>query len=200
MSLSDINDLDFSRIGEWPVIFKSIIILLLCASIAGGWFYYDIMKQQAEHKRLRAQEMELRTQFESKQAKAINLEAHRQQLEDMRRAFGVMLMQLPEKSEVANLLIDVSQAGLLAGLEFELFQPAKEVAKEFYTELPVKLRVIGDYHEFGEFISTLASMPRILTVHDVKISRVNESLRMDAVAKTYYYTEDEAFTPKDGGK
>lgn len=200
MSLSDINDLDFARIGEWPVIFKLITILLLCASIAGGWFYYDIMKQQAEHKKLRAEEMGLRTQFESKQAKAINLEAHRKQLEDMRRAFGVMLMQLPEKSEVANLLIDVSQAGLLAGLEFELFQPAKEVAKEFYTELPVRLRVIGDYHEFGEFISTLASMPRILTVHDVKVSRVNESLRMDAIAKTYYYTEDEAFIPKDGGK
>ncbi|KHF26641.1 type 4a pilus biogenesis protein PilO [Solemya velum gill symbiont] len=200
MNLSDINDLDFSRIGEWPVVAKSFVVLVLCAAIAGGWYYYDIMEQQAEHERLRKVEMELRAQFESKQAKAINLEVHRQQLEDMRRAFGVMLMQLPEKSEVANLLIDVSQAGLLAGLEFELFQPAKEVAREFYTELPVKLRVIGDYHEFGEFVSTLASMPRILTVHDVKIYRINDSLRMDAVAKTYYYTEDEAFSPKEGGK
>ncbi|OOY36251.1 pilus assembly protein PilO [Solemya velum gill symbiont] len=200
MNLSDINDLDFSRIGEWPVVAKSFVVLVLCAAIAGGWYHYDIMEQQAEHERLRKVEMELRAQFESKQAKAINLEVHRQQLEDMRRAFGVMLMQLPEKSEVANLLIDVSQAGLLAGLEFELFQPAKEVAREFYTELPVKLRVIGDYHEFGEFVSTLASMPRILTVHDVKIYRINDSLRMDAVAKTYYYTEDEAFSPKEGGK
>ncbi|OOZ23475.1 pilus assembly protein PilO [Solemya velum gill symbiont] len=200
MNLSDINDLDFSRIGEWPVVAKSFVVLVLCAAIAGGWYYYDIMEQQAEHERLRKVEMELRAQFESKQAKAINLEVHRQQLEDMRRAFGVMLMQLPEKSEVANLLIDVSRAGLLAGLEFELFQPAKEVAREFYTELPVKLRVIGDYHEFGEFVSTLASMPRILTVHDVKIYRINDSLRMDAVAKTYYYTEDEAFSPKEGGK
>ncbi len=200
MSLSEINDMDFSRIGEWPVIIKAIVIALFCAAITGGWYYYDIMGQQAEHKKLRAQEMTLRTEFESKQAKAVNLEVHRQQLEDMRRAFGVMLMQLPEKSEVANLLIDVSQAGLLAGLEFELFQPAKEVAREFYTELPVKLRVIGDYHEFGEFISTLASMPRILTVHDVMIYRVKESLRMDAIAKTYYYTEEEAFTPKEGSK
>jgi type IV pilus assembly protein PilO len=200
MSLSEINDMDFSRIGEWPVIIKAIVIALFCAAITGGWYYYDIMEQQAEHKKLRSQEMALRTEFESKQAKAVNLEVHRQQLEDMRRAFGVMLMQLPEKSEVANLLIDVSQAGLLAGLEFELFQPAKEVAREFYTELPVKLRVIGDYHEFGEFISTLASMPRILTVHDVMIYRVKESLRMDAIAKTYYYTEEEAFTPKEGSK
>lgn len=192
MKLSELNELDFSNIGEWSYLAKFILIALLGLAIAAGWYYLDMREQYAELDRHKAEEVRLKTEFEDKQSKAVNLAAHKRQLAEMRKAFGAMLRQLPEKGEVANLLIDVSQAGLAAGLEFELFQPQAETQKEFYVELPVKLKVIGDYHEFGEFISALASMPRILTMHNVKITkRSNRRLVMEAVAKTYYYTDTE---------
>jgi type IV pilus assembly protein PilO len=139
------------------------------------------------------QERDLRTEFERKQEKAANLEAYRQQLEEMRQSFGAMLKQLPDKTEVAALLVDVSQTGLAAGLEFELFQPMAEVRKDFYAELPIKLRVLGGYHEFGEFISGLAALPRIVTIHDVSIEPRKEDdgrLQLVATAKTYRYLEE----------
>jgi type IV pilus assembly protein PilO len=111
----------------------------------------------------------------------------------MQESFGSMLRQLPNKTEVADLLVDVSQTGLAAGLEFELFQPQGEVPKDFYAELPIKIRVIGDYHEFGEFVSGLAALPRIVTVHNIKISpRRGESaeLQLEATAKTYRYLDE----------
>ncbi|MCU7854635.1 MAG: type 4a pilus biogenesis protein PilO, partial [Candidatus Thiodiazotropha sp. (ex Lucinoma borealis)] len=141
-------------------------------------------------------ELELRNTFETKQAKASNLEAYRKQLEEMKQSFGTMLRQLPDKTEVAELLVDVSQTGLAAGLEFELFKPQAEVPREFYAELPIELIVTGKYHEFGSFISGLAALPRIVTIHDIKIERGDpkeegDDLLLKATAKTYRYLDEE---------
>jgi len=139
------------------------------------------------------EEITLKKDFEKKQAKAANLDAYREQLEEMRQSFGAMLRQLPDKTEVASLLVDVSQTGLAAGLEFELFRPQPENKKEFYAELPINIRVLGEYHQFGQFVSGLAALPRIVTVHDVTIEpqKDGKKLVMAAIAKTYRYLEEE---------
>ncbi|MCB1789860.1 MAG: type 4a pilus biogenesis protein PilO, partial [Gammaproteobacteria bacterium] len=128
-----------------------------------------------------------------KQAKAANLDAYRAQLAEMQESFGAMLRQLPNRTEVADLLVDVSQTGLAAGLEFELFQPQGEVPKDFYAELPIKIRVVGKYHEFGEFVSGLAALPRIVTIHDVEVrpqSANSPTLVLEATARTYRYLDE----------
>lgn len=196
MNLQELNQLDFSNLGDWPVAVKALAILMVCGLVAGAGYYFDTQHQIKELEQVELQERSLRAEFEQKQEKAANLEAYRQQLEEMRQSFGAMLKQLPDKTEVAALLVDVSQTGLAAGLEFELFQPMAEVRKDFYAELPIKLRVLGGYHEFGEFISGLAALPRIVTIHDVTIEpRTREKdadarLQMVATAKTYRYLEE----------
>ncbi len=145
-------------------------------------------------------EQELKTVFEKKAKLAVNLEAYEKQLEEMRESFGAMLRQLPNKTEVADLLVDVSQTGLASGLEFELFKPQAEVPREFYAELPISIKVTGDYHEFGDFVSGVAALPRIVTLHNVNISRRDAksgNLVMNLTAKTYRYLEDEE---RSGGK
>ncbi|MCF7983346.1 MAG: type 4a pilus biogenesis protein PilO [Thiohalocapsa sp.] len=197
MALSDLNDLDLNNPGDWPPLAKALGIGFLCVLIAGGWYYFVTSKQLDRLQRVESAESKLRASFEQKQHKAANLERYEEQLEEMRESFGAMLKQLPDKSEVASLLVDVSQTGLASGLEFELFQPSAEVNKDFYAELPIKLRVKGRYHEFGTFISGLAALPRIVTIHDVKISspargmeRTEEPMALDATVKTYRYLEE----------
>jgi type IV pilus assembly protein PilO len=192
MDLSDFNDLSLDNIGEWPVVVKLATALVLCAGIIGAGYYYFIADEYVALEKVAKTEANLRQEFERKQAKAVNLEAYKLQLKEMQESFGAMLRQLPDKTEVAALLVDVSQTGLAAGLEFELFQPMPEIKQDFYAELPIKIRVVGDYHEFGEFVSGLAALPRIVTVHDVKISKDKNSgmLVMEALAKTYRYLEE----------
>jgi type IV pilus assembly protein PilO len=193
MNLQELNELDFSNIGDWPAVVKAILVLILCGGLVAGWYFLYTEDQYKQLERVEKVEQDLRQDFEIKQAKAANLEAYRQQLAEMQESFGSMLRQLPNKTEVADLLVDVSQTGLAAGLEFELFQPQGEVPKDFYAELPIKIRVIGDYHEFGEFVSGLAALPRIVTVHNIKISpRRGESaeLQLEATAKTYRYLDE----------
>lgn len=192
MRLSDLKGLDLRNPGEWPMAAKAIAVVLLFAAVVSGWYYYDIREQYVRLDRVARQEQDLRKTFEEKQSKVVNLALYKEQLEDMRQALGAMLRQLPDKTEIAGLLIDVSQSGLAAGLEFELFQPEGEVPREFYAEKPIKIRVVGTYHEFGEFISSLAAMPRIVTVHDIRITPRGEDglLRMEAIAKTYRYLEE----------
>ena len=193
MNLKDLNQLDFSNLGDWPVAAKTLAILLVCGLVAGAGYYLDTQDQLISLDRVASQEQGLRAEFERKQEKAANLEVYKQQLEEMRQSFGAMLKQLPDKTEVAALLVDVSQTGLAAGLEFELFQPLAEVRKDFYAELPIKLRVLGRYHEFGEFISGLAALPRIVTIHDVSIepsTKASGRLQLVATAKTYRYLEE----------
>ncbi len=193
MNMQELNELDFSNIGDWPAIVKAILIIILCALVGVGWYYLDTEDQYIQLERVEKVEQDLRGEFETKQHKAANLDAYRAQLKEMEESFGAMLRQLPNKTEVADLLVDVSQTGLAAGLEFELFQPQSEIPKDFYAELPIKLRVIGTYHEFGEFVSGLAALPRIVTVHDVSIApRPNSpgELVMEATARTYRYLDE----------
>lgn len=197
MNLQELNDLDINNIGSWPGPVKALLILLLCIGIAVGWYYYNTEDQLAKLAKVEKTEQELRKTFKEKQAKAVNLEKYKKQLEEMKQSFGAMLRQLPDKTEVAGLLVDVSQTGLAAGLEFELFDPQGEVKKEFYAELPIKIKVNGDYHEFGTFISGLAMLPRIVTIHDIlinapKTGKNNDGkLVMEAVVKTYRYLDEE---------
>lgn len=193
MNLQELNELDLNNIGNWPMPVKAFVILLLCVAVAVGWYYFNTEDQLLNLETAEKKELALRTEFEQKQAKAVNLEKYKKQLEEMKQSFGAMLRQLPNKTEVADLLVDVSQTGLAAGLEFELFEPQQEVPREFYAELPIQLRVFGDYHELGNFISGLAALPRIVTIHDVSITpRQDGELEMSATAKTYRYLEEEA--------
>ena len=200
MNLEELNELDLNDIGEFPFIVKLIIILIICVGIGAGVYYYDTKEQFVRLERVQAQEAELKREFEDKQAKAVNLESYKQQLAEMKETFGAMLRQLPDKTQVPDLLVDVSQTGLAAGLEFELFKPQAEVPREFYAELPISIKVHGKYHEFGEFISGIAALPRIVTIHDINITPMQGSqlesgaaqdLLLQATAKTYRYLDEE---------
>ena len=192
--------------ASWPAPLRALVIAILCCAIAVALYYFDTSDQLDRLKAQEDQELQLRTSFESKQAKAMNLEAYEQQLEEMKESFGTMLRQLPDKTEVAALLVDVSQTGLGAGLEFELFQPEAEQLKDFYAELPIKIKVNGHYHEFGQFVSGLAALPRIVTLHDVKIDappapkaatpgaeREGIRLSLQATVRTYRYLDEAVF-------
>jgi type IV pilus assembly protein PilO len=194
VKLQDLNNLDFSDIGDWPMPVKLFIVLLVAILVGVAWYYMDTQDQYAGLERVRREEQTLRTDFEEKQQKAVNYEKYKEQLAEMKQTFGAMLRQLPNKKEVADLLIDVSQTGLAAGLEFQLFQPQNETPKDFYAELPIKIRVVGDYHEFGEFISGIAALPRIVTMHDIDIKPISGQraggLVMEATAATYRYLDE----------
>jgi type IV pilus assembly protein PilO len=192
MNLSDVNwELDAA--GTWPLPIKIATVLIVSLIAAGIWIKLDTLDQLAALEAVEKKETELKTVFEIKQKKAVNLEAYRDQLKEIEETFGTMLRQLPDKTEVASLLVDVSQTGLASGLEFELFKPQAEIKQEFYAELPINIRVIGTYDEFGTFVSGLASLPRIVTIHNVNIKPKkggDENMTMDAVVKTYRYLDD----------
>ncbi|MGR9105641.1 MAG: type 4a pilus biogenesis protein PilO [Gammaproteobacteria bacterium] len=191
MNLSEVN-WDFEAAGTWPLPIKLLAIFLACVIAIGVWIKMDTLDQLDALELVEQKETELKTTFEVKQKKAVNLEAYTKQLKEIEESFGAMLRQLPDKTEVANLLVDVSQTGLASGLEFELFKPQEEIKQEFYAELPINIRVIGKYDEFGSFISGLASLPRIVTIHNVVIKPRNkdENMTMDAMVKTYRYLDD----------
>ncbi len=197
MNIQDLNELDLSNIGMWPAPIKAVLILILCVGIGAGYYKLHTEDQLAGLDKQQKSEQKLRKTFEKKQTKAVNLDRYKAQLEEMKQSFGTMLRQLPNKTEVAELLVDVSQTGLATGLEFELFDPQGEKRKEFYAELPIKIRVKGSYHQFGAFISGLASLPRIVTIHNISIKPKGEkksggTLVMEATAKTYRYLDEES--------
>ncbi|MFC1774669.1 type 4a pilus biogenesis protein PilO [Pseudomonadota bacterium] len=192
MNLSDLNELDINNIAGWPLPARIFVVAVVFVGVLGLGYWLDIKDQRINLEKVEAKETELRQTFEAKAKKAANLAAYEQQLEEMKESFGAMLRQLPNKTEVAELLVDISQTGLASGLEFELFKPQAEVPKEFYAELPISIRVKGDYHEFGNFISGVAALPRIVTVHDVNVApNTDGELTMDLLAKTYRYMEDD---------
>ncbi|MCU7893308.1 MAG: type 4a pilus biogenesis protein PilO [Candidatus Thiodiazotropha sp. (ex Ustalcina ferruginea)] len=196
MNLQDLNELDLNNLGIWPMPVKIVVVVLVSLIVLAAGYYLIIEDQLVSLEGVEKKELELRNTFEAKQAKASNLDAYRKQLEEMKQSFGTMLRQLPDKTEVAELLVDVSQTGLAAGLEFELFKPQAEVPREFYAELPIELIVTGKYREFGNFISGLAALPRIVTIHDIKIERGDpkeegDDLLLKATAKTYRYLDEE---------
>jgi type IV pilus assembly protein PilO len=197
MKLSDLNNLDINNIGGWPVPIKLVVVLLLVAAIGGAGYYFDTQHMIADLKKTEAREVELRRTFEQKWNKVANLDAFRAQLEEMNKSFGAMLRQLPDKTEVADLLVDISQTGLANGLEFQLFKPGGEIRRGFYAELPIQIQVTGTYHQFGAFVSGIAALPRIVTMHDMTIKPQqgggggkSAMLSMVAVAKTYRYLEE----------
>lgn len=194
--IDDLNELDFNNVGIWPMPFKIVVVVLAAVAVLVAGYYLVVEEDIASLEKVQKEEQTLRADFAKKQRKAANLDAYRKQLEEMKQSFGTMLRQLPDKTEVAELLVDVSQTGLAAGLEFELFKPLDEVPREFYAELPIQVKVTGQYHEFGHFISGLAALPRIVTIHDIKISRTlkddaNADLLLEATAKTYRYLDEE---------
>jgi len=197
VNFQDLSDLDMSNVGVWPTPIKAILVAVACVLVVVAGYYLDIEGQLKRLNTDEQKEVQLRKDFEVKQAKAANLDAYRKQLDEMKQSFGAMLRQLPNKTEVADLLVDVSQTGLASGLEFELFKPLAEVPREFYAELPIQIKVTGHYHEFGTFISGLAALPRIVTIHDIKITHPAKSkeggdkLVLEATAKTYRYLDEE---------
>ncbi len=215
--LEQLQQLDFKDIGRWPFLFRAlgVAIVLVVASVLLIWYFVIgengnlplLRKAEAEQKSLWAT-------FDEKQRKAANLEAYRQQLAEIERTFGAMLRQLPGRTEVPSLLVDISQTGLAAGLQERLFQPGSETRKDFYAELPIRIQLTGGYHEFGLFVSGIAALPRIVTLHDIEITRSGRStggrgrvaapsdeLTLNLTAKTYRYLDEEETAPAaDEGK
>lgn len=184
--IDDLNSLDPNNPGIWPLPFQLILVAIVFVGILIGAYYYDTSGQRETLAREESKEQELKGIFETKQKKAANLDALKAQMKEMKQSFGDMLKQLPDETEVAGLIVDISQTGLAAGLEFDLFQPQKERQAEFYSELPVNIRVRGTYHQLGEFVSGIAALPRIVTTHNINIQKGKETLlTMTAVAKTY---------------
>lgn len=200
MSIVDeLRNLDTNDPGRWPLPFRiGAVSLVFVAVVAVGIYMFVIKDEVPLLERAQLEELDLRAQFEDKQRKAANFDAYRAQLADIERDFGAMLRQLPGQTEVPSLLVDISQTGLGAGLEEQLFQPTGEIQKDFYAELPIKLRYTGSYHELGNFVSGIAALPRIVTLHDISIrpqagaNAAPDELTLDVTAKTYRYLDEQA--------
>jgi type IV pilus assembly protein PilO len=197
--LDELRTLDPRDPGRWPLPIRGFFVVLIFVVCAGfAWYMFVWNDDRVALQKAQADELDLRAQFENKQQRAANLDAYKAQLTEMERSFGAMLRQLPGKTEVPNLLVDISQTGLAAGLQEKLFQPGAEKSNGFYAELPIKIKLVGSYHQFGAFVSGIAALPRIVTLHDIQIAPVDaksaggfDTLTMDVTAKTYRYIEDE---------
>ena len=192
--LEDLDIDDLKKVGTAPLPVKVAIIVVLCAGLATAGYFLDTTKQKLALNKVVAEEENLRNIFTEKQAKAANLEAYKQQLEEMRTSFGTLLRQLPNETEIETLLTDISQTGISAGLEIDFFKPEGLVPREFYSEYPIKLKVTGRFHEFAEFISGVAALPRIVTVQDISIAPPEKQsgvkLTMTLTAVTYQYLDE----------
>ena len=192
MTLDDIRRLNIREAGNWPLLPKIMIlgVLLLLILLAGAFF--DWRDQFEALDKAQDEEIKLREAYASKKAKAVNLDLYVQQLKEIEQSFGALLKQLPNKSEMDALLTDINQAGLGRGLQFELFRPAtQERMADFYAELPISVRITGNYHDMGAFASDVAQLPRIVTLNDVGIVNNKGTLIMEATAKTFRYLDEE---------
>jgi len=203
--IEELRSLDPRDPGRWPLAVRAgavglcfIVLTVVLAYI----FVWD--EQVPELQKHEDTEQALRTEFKTKHAKAVNLAVYKQQLQDIERSFGALLRQLPGKTEVPNLLVDISQTGLSAGLEEKLFQPQAEQKKDFYAELPIKISLTGSYHQFGEFVSGIAALPRIVTLHDIEIKTATkdayDQLTLDLTAKTYRYLDEDEISAGESSK
>jgi type IV pilus assembly protein PilO len=191
----DINDLDFDNVGAWPVPIKLFIWVALLAAVLAAGYYYHIEDLQISLAKVEAQEVKLKKEFEKKAFQAANLDAYRQQMVEMEESFGALVSQLPSDTEVPGLLEDITNKGLLNGLNVASIDLQKEQAREFYVELPIAIAASGSYHDLGAFISGMAGLPRIVTLHDFNISLKGSnanSLQMKIIAKTYRYKDEES--------
>ncbi len=189
----DVNDLDVNNIGSWPLAIKLILMLLLAALVVGGGYYFYLTAKQENLNTVRAKEQTLRSDFEDKSFKATNLEAYRKQKEEMQATFGALLRQLPSDTEVPGLLEDITRTAIDNELVIESIDLEPERATEFYIELPIRVVVEGGYHKLGSFVSGVANLSRIVTLHDFKIKPEGspQNLKMSIEAKTYRYLETE---------
>jgi len=201
MALSDLRDIDINDIPSWPTWVKMSATVILAGAILFAGYYFIVQHQIDDHDRAKKEETRLRTEFADKKALAINLEAYRAQLEEIKDTFGIMLQQLPDKTQVPELLIDITQAGLGRGLLFEVFKPQNRRVADFYAELPINIQVVGTYHDLGNFISDLAALPRIVTIGDLVIKPAGGGkLRMTAVTKTYHYLDEDTVEERRASK
>ncbi|WP_018935843.1 type 4a pilus biogenesis protein PilO [Thioalkalivibrio sp. ALJ24] len=193
MDLNNLKEIDLNNIGEAPWVVKGFLLLVIIAVILGLAYYLVIDDQLDALERAEAEEQMLRDEFEDKQQRAANLDDYREQLAEMEDMFVELLELLPTSAEIPSLLVDVSQTALQTGLEIELFEPRSHRDQDFYAEVPIRLRLRGDYEELAEFVSGVSSMPRVVTMHDMRIQRAGDSdfdLTMNAEARTYRYLED----------
>ena len=195
--IEEIQSLDANDVGRWPLPFRVGVIAIVFLLVTGLGVYWFIVKDKAPQlERAQSEEQELRTAFENKQRKAANYDAYKEQLAQIEQSFGTMLRQLPGETEIPSLIVDISQTGLAAGLQEKLFVPQAEIPRDFYAEKPIKIRLTGGYHEIGNFVSGIAALPRIVTLHDINITLedrdVFDNLSMEVTAKTYRYIDEEA--------
>ncbi|MFI4867939.1 MAG: type 4a pilus biogenesis protein PilO [Steroidobacterales bacterium] len=208
--LDELRSLDPRDPGRWPFAVRAAAVAICFVAVAIGLIYVFVWQDRMPELQQREDtEQQLRNEFKTKHAKAINLPVYKQQLADIEKSFGALLRQLPSKTEVPNLLVDISQTGLAAALEEKLFQPGQEVKKDFYAELPIHIQLTGSYHEFGAFVSGIAALPRIVTLHDIQITPISkdkdksaayDQLQLDLTAKTYRYLDDDEVAAAEAEK
>jgi type IV pilus assembly protein PilO len=189
--ITDFQTLDPKDPGLWPVLPRIIILIgiLLLVLLLGWWFGWRVQFEELDTKR--AQEASLKEEWRTKKTQAVNLEEYQKQLAEINRSFGALLKQLPNASEMDALLVDINQAGLGRGLQFELFKPGAEVLRDFYAELPITIKVTGSYHDLGAFTGDIAKLPRIVTLNDIDVATGKDGgLTMSAVAKTFRYLDE----------
>ena len=196
-SLEDLNNIDandLKNIGTAPAIVKVILVVFLCIIVAVAGYFLVTTPKLEELKKVEKEEISLKAVFDEKAAKAANLEAYKQQLDEMRQSFGALLRQLPNKTEIETLLTDISQTGISSGLEIDLFKPEGLIPKDFYAEYPIKLKVSGRYHQFAQFVSGVAALPRIVTLQNIEIQPADKEggvrLSMELTAVTYQYLDE----------
>jgi type IV pilus assembly protein PilO len=195
--VEELKSLDVNDVGRWPLLFRAGVILVVFIAVLSLGVWFTIVKDR--HPQLvRAQQDEetLRVTFENKQRKAANYDAYKAQLSQIEQSFGTMLRQLPGETEIPSLIVDVSQAGLASGLQEKLFQPQPEIPRDFYAEKPIKIRLSGGYHEIANFVSGVAALPRIVTLHNINITPEDQDnfdrLSIEVTAQTYRYLDEDA--------
>ncbi len=209
MKLDDFNNIDFNNAGSLSVPVKAVLLALIFVVLLVLGYYFLWIEASASLDVAKAKEQELRQVFLAKKAQAINLKAYKQQMVEIEKTFGAMLRQLPDKSQMDGLLTDINQAGLARGLEFELFKPGQETQAEFYAEMPISIKVLGNYHDLGAFATDISKLSRIVTLNNVAIVSTNKDtnkdsksvsantiLTMEAVAKTYRYLDADELAEK----
>jgi len=200
--MKSIDGEDFKRLGTSPILLRILLLVITASAVLFASYWFLIKPKFAELDKVRAKETTLRDKFDTEQSKAANRTAYVEQLEEMKKTFNVMLRQLPNKTDIESLLVDLSQTSVASGLDVKYFKPETEVPKEFYAEYPIRISVTGQYHQFGQFISGLAALPRIVTLSKINIVEQSQQtetpdgeLKMDLVATTYRYIEEEAICP-----
>jgi type IV pilus assembly protein PilO len=195
--VEELKVLDINDVGRWPLVFRAAVIFIVFLAVVGAGIWFTIIKDKLPSlQRAQDEEQTLRVTFENKQRKAANYDAYKAQLSQIEQSFGTMLRQLPGETEIPSLIVDVSQTGLASGLQEKLFQPQPEIPRDFYAEKPIKIRLSGGYHEIAKFVSGVAALPRIVTLHDINITPDGQDsfdqLSLEVTAQTYRYLDEEA--------